>query len=69
MNILNNATVATKALMERRDVVIIASVSAIYGLGDPRILYEDVVASQSWRHRGQLSFCADLPNYSTNVMI
>ncbi|GHG67062.1 UvrABC system protein B [Alishewanella longhuensis] len=27
---------ATKALMERRDVVIIASVSAIYGLGDPQ---------------------------------
>jgi excinuclease ABC subunit B len=27
---------ATKALMERRDVVIIASVSAIYGLGDPK---------------------------------
>jgi excinuclease ABC subunit B len=26
---------ATKALMERRDTVIIASVSAIYGLGDP----------------------------------
>ncbi|WDT87318.1 excinuclease ABC subunit UvrB [Alteromonas sp. 009811495] len=26
---------ATKALMERRDVVIVASVSAIYGLGDP----------------------------------
>ena len=27
---------ATKALMERRDVVIVASVSAIYGLGDPQ---------------------------------
>lgn len=27
---------ATKALMERRDVIIIASVSAIYGLGDPQ---------------------------------
>ena len=27
---------ATKAIMERRDVVIIASVSAIYGLGDPK---------------------------------
>ena len=27
---------ATKALMERRDVVIVASVSAIYGLGDPK---------------------------------
>ena len=27
---------ATKAIMERRDVVIVASVSAIYGLGDPK---------------------------------
>lgn len=27
---------ATKSLMERRDVIIIASVSAIYGLGDPK---------------------------------
>ena len=27
---------ATKAVMERRDVVIVASVSAIYGLGDPK---------------------------------
>ena len=27
---------ATKALMERRDVVLVASVSAIYGLGDPQ---------------------------------
>ena len=26
---------ATKALLERRDVIIVASVSAIYGLGDP----------------------------------
>ena len=27
---------ATKALLERRDTVIVASVSAIYGLGDPQ---------------------------------
>ena len=27
---------ATKALLERNDVIIIATVSAIYGLGDPR---------------------------------
>jgi excinuclease ABC subunit B len=27
---------ATKALLERRDVVVVATVSAIYGLGDPR---------------------------------
>ncbi len=26
---------ATKSLMERRDVVIVASVSCIYGIGDP----------------------------------
>ncbi|TAK71523.1 MAG: excinuclease ABC subunit B, partial [Gammaproteobacteria bacterium] len=28
---------ATKALLERRDAVIVATVSAIYGLGDPRM--------------------------------
>ena len=27
---------ATKALMERRDVIVVATVSAIYGLGDPK---------------------------------
>ena len=26
---------ATKALLERKDAIIVASVSAIYGLGDP----------------------------------
>ena len=26
---------ATRALLERRDAIIVASVSAIYGLGDP----------------------------------
>jgi excinuclease ABC subunit B len=31
---------ATKSLLERKDVVIIASVSAIYGLGDPRSYME-----------------------------
>jgi excinuclease ABC subunit B len=33
---------ATKALLERRDVVIVATVSAIYGLGDPE-KYHDMV--------------------------
>src|SRR5690554_6556211 len=33
---------ATKALLERRDVVIVATVSAIYGLGDPES-YHDMV--------------------------
>ncbi len=36
---------ATKALLERRDVVVVASVSAIYGLGDPGPVSENDVAS------------------------
>ena len=28
---------ATKALLERRDVIVVATVSSIYGLGDPRL--------------------------------
>jgi len=34
---------ATKAVMERRDVVIVASVSAIYGLGDPKRYFQMVI--------------------------
>ncbi|SEP92808.1 excinuclease ABC subunit B [Ectothiorhodospira magna] len=34
---------ATRALLERRDVVIVASVSAIYGLGDPRAYLQMVL--------------------------
>jgi excinuclease ABC subunit B len=49
---------ATKALLERRDVIIIASVSAIYGLGDPDSYLKMMLhISVVWR------------NYSTNVMM
>ena len=34
---------ATKALLERRDVVIVATVSAIYGLGDPAAYHKMVL--------------------------
>ena len=34
---------ATKALLERRDTIIVASVSAIYGLGDPEAYHEMVL--------------------------
>ncbi len=34
---------ATKALLERRDTVIVATVSAIYGLGDPRMYLSMVI--------------------------
>ena len=30
---------ATRALFERRDVIVVASVSCIYGLGDPEAYY------------------------------
>ena len=32
---------ATASLFERRDVIIVASVSCIYGLGDPRLALQD----------------------------
>lgn len=34
---------ATKALMERRDAIVVASVSAIYGLGDPKAYHSMVL--------------------------
>lgn len=34
---------ATKAILERRDVIIIASVSAIYGLGDPKLYFKMIL--------------------------
>ena len=34
---------ATKALLERNDVLIVASVSCIYGLGEPEVYFEMVV--------------------------
>ena len=32
---------ATKALLEREDCLVVATVSAIYGLGDPQLLLQD----------------------------
>ncbi|MFX8976535.1 excinuclease ABC subunit B, partial [Acinetobacter baumannii] len=34
---------ATQALLQRRDVVVVASVSCIYGLGSPDVYAESVV--------------------------
>ena len=36
MNILQMRLSATKALIESNDTIVVASVSAIYGLGDPK---------------------------------
>src|SRR5437870_551449 len=44
---------ATSSLMERDDVIIVASVSAIYGLGDPELYRELLVTAQKGETRGR----------------
>lgn len=46
---------ATKALMERRDTIIVASVSAIYGLGDPTTYHSMVLHLKVSDHIDQRS--------------
>ena len=42
---------ATRSLLTRRDVLIVASVSCIYGLGDPEEYYSFVASVQKGEHR------------------
>jgi len=51
---------ATSSLMERDDVIIVASVSAIYGLGDPELYRELLVTAQKGEKRGRDALLADL---------
>ena len=51
---------ATSSLMERDDVIIVASVSAIYGLGDPELYRELLVTAQTGQTRGRDALLADL---------
>jgi len=51
---------ATSSLMERDDVVIVASVSAIYGLGDPELYRELLVTAKQGERRGRDELLADL---------
>src|SRR5439155_1133393 len=44
---------ATSSLMERDDVVIVASVSAIYGLGDPEVYRRRLVTAAVGEERGR----------------
>ena len=50
----------TSSLMERDDVVIVASVSAIYGLGDPELYRELLVTAQKGQQRARDELLADL---------
>ncbi len=61
---------ATKALLERRDVVIVATVSAIYGLGDPEAYHGMVlhlVRGHSINQRALLRRLAEL-QYTRNPL-
>jgi len=51
---------ATSSLMERDDVIIVASVSAIYGLGDPELYRELLVTAEKGEKRGRDALLADL---------
>ena len=51
---------ATSSLMERDDVIIVASVSAIYGLGDPELYRELLVTAGKGEKRGRDALLADL---------
>ena len=59
---------ATKALLERRDTVIVASVSAIYGLGDPQSYLQHGAPPRSGRPgRSALRRSSAWPNCSTRA--
>ena len=51
---------ATKSLLERRDVVIVASVSAIYGIGDPADYHRMVMTLRVGDKAGQRDIIAQL---------
>src|SRR5690348_3149250 len=51
---------ATSSLMERDDVVIVASVSAIYGLGDPELYRQLLVTAAVGENRGRDALLEDL---------
>ena len=51
---------ATKSLLERRDVVIVASVSAIYGIGEPQAYHQMVMTLRVHDRLGQRDVIAQL---------
>ena len=51
---------ATKSLMERRDVVIVATVSAIYGIGNPSEYHQMILTLRAGDKLGQRDVIARL---------
>ena len=50
----------TKSILERRDVVIVATVSAIYGIGQPEAYHQMVMTLRTGDHMGQREAIAQL---------
>jgi excinuclease ABC subunit B len=50
----------TKSILERRDVVIVATVSAIYGIGEPQAYHQMVMTLRAGDHMGQREAIAQL---------
>ena len=53
---------ATKSLMERQDVIVVASVSAIYGLGDPKEFFSMALQLKKGEHIEQRELLKKLTN-------
>ncbi len=51
---------ATRALLERRDVIVVASVSCIYGLGSPKAYLENMVVAEEGQRIGRDAFLRQL---------
>ncbi len=60
---------ATKALLERKDTIIVGTVSAIYGLGDPKSYLSMVLHLVKNDKFEQRLFCVDWLNCNTREMI
>lgn len=60
---------ATSALMERKDVIVVASVSCIYGLGGPQDYYDSVVSLRVGQTVDRNEILRRLVETSTRAMI
>ena len=58
---------ATKALLERKDTIIVATVSSIYGLGDPQAYLQMVLHLKRGDRLDQRACCAGSPRCSTRA--
>ena len=58
---------ATAALFERRDVIVVASVSCIYGLGDPIDYANMVISLRRGRSTQGISCCASWWKFATSA--